>query len=128
LARELARESDFLSIGTNDLTQYALAIDREHPELGKEADSLHPAVLRLIDQTVRASTAEGKWVGVCGGAASEPLGAMILTGLGVTELSISVPALASVKACLRGCSLSGLTSLAGRALACSTAAEVRALL
>jgi phosphocarrier protein FPr len=127
MARELAREADFFSIGTNDLTQYALAIDREHPELGKDADALHPAVLRLIDQAVRAASAEGKWVGVCGGAAGEPLGAMILTGLGVTELSMGIPSLAAVKACLRGTSLTALQVLARRALACSTAAEVHAL-
>lgn len=127
MAREFAREADFFSIGTNDLTQYTLAIDRQHPELGKEADALHPAVLRLIDQTVRAAAAEGKWVGVCGGAAGEPLGASILSGLGVTELSMSAPSLASIKACLRGSSLKDLRSLALRALACSTAAEVRAL-
>ncbi len=127
MARELAREVAFLSIGTNDLTQYALAIDREHPELGREADSLHPAVLRLIDQTVRAAQSEGKWVGVCGGAASDPIGAMLLTGLGVSELSISIPSLATVKACLRGYSSTELKTLARRALGCSTATEVRAL-
>ncbi|CAM3072640.1 phosphoenolpyruvate--protein phosphotransferase [Rariglobus hedericola] len=127
MAREFAREADFFSVGTNDLTQYALAIDRQHPELGKEADALHPAVLRLIDLTVKAATAEGKWVGVCGGAAGEPLGASILTGLGVAELSMSAPSLAAVKAKLRGTSLKALRALAQRALACSTAAEVRAL-
>jgi phosphocarrier protein FPr len=127
MAREFACEADFFSIGTNDLTQYALAIDRQHPELGKEADALHPAVLRLIDQTVRAAAAEDKWVGVCGGAAGEPLGASILTGLGVTELSMSAPSIAAVKARLRGTSLKALQGLARRALACSTAAEVRAL-
>jgi len=127
MAREFAREADFFSVGTNDLTQYALAIDRQHPELGKEADALHPAVLRLIDLTVKAATAEGKWVGVCGGAAGETLGASILTGLGVTELSMSAPSLAAVKAHLRRTSLKSLRALAQRALACSTAAEVRAL-
>jgi multiphosphoryl transfer protein len=127
MAREFAREADFFSVGTNDLTQYALAIDRQHPELGKEADALHPAVLRLIDLTVKAATAEGKWVGVCGGAAGETLGASILAGLGVTELSMSAPSLAAVKAKLRGTSIKALRALAQRALACSTAAEVRAL-
>jgi len=127
MAREFAREVDFFSVGTNDLTQYALAIDRQHPELGKEADALHPAVLRLIDLTVKAAVAEGKWVGVCGGAAGEALGASILAGLGVTELSMSAPSVAAVKARLRGSSLKSLRSLAQRALACSTAAEVRAL-
>ncbi len=127
MAGEFAREADFFSIGTNDLTQYALAIDREHPELGKEADALHPAVLRLVAQTVCAAAAAGKWVGVCGGAAGEPLGAMILTGLGVTELSMGIPSLAAVKARLRATSFKALQLLARRALACSTAAEVRAL-
>jgi multiphosphoryl transfer protein len=127
MAREFAREADFFSVGTNDLTQYALAIDRQHPELGKEADALHPAVLRLIDLTVKAAAAEGKWVGVCGGAAGETLGASILAGLGVTELSMSAPSLAAVKAKLRGTSIKALRALAQRALACSTAAEVRAL-
>ena len=127
MAREFAREADFFSVGTNDLTQYALAIDRQHPELGKEADALHPAILRLIDLTVKAATAEGKWVGVCGGAAGETLGASILAGLGVTELSMSAPSLAAVKAKLRGTSMKALRALAQRALACSTAAEVRAL-
>lgn len=127
MAAEFAREADFFSIGTNDLTQYTLAIDREHPELGKDADALHPAVLRLVDQTVRAASAAGRWVGVCGAAASDPLGAMILTGLGVNELSMGIPALASIKASLRGTSLKSLKVLAQQALSCSTAADVRAL-
>lgn len=127
MAGEFAREADFFSVGTNDLTQYALAIDRQHPDLGKEADALHPAVLRMIDLAVRAATAERKWVGVCGGAAGEAFGASILVGLGVTELSMSAPSLATVKSHLRGSSLKDLRSLAQRALACSTAAEVRAL-
>lgn len=127
MAREFAREADFFSVGTNDLTQYALAIDRQHPELGKEADALHPAVLRLIDLTVRAATAEGKWVGVCGGAAGEPLGAAILAGLGVTELSMSAPSVSTVKATLRRLSGKRLEALAKKALSASTAAEVRAL-
>lgn len=127
LAREFAREADFFSIGTNDLTQYALAIDRQHPELGKEADALHPAVLRLIDLATRAALAEGKWVGVCGGAAGEPLGAVILTGLGVTELSMSAPSVSTVKAALRRLSGAKAKALAQRALAAGTAAEVRAL-
>lgn len=127
LAPELAREVDFFSIGTNDLTQYVLAIDRLHPVLGRHVDGLHPAVLRLIDQTVRAAQAAGKWVGVCGGVAGDPLGAGILTGLGVAELSMSLPSVAAVKASLRRSSLAALQSLAQRALACRTAAEVHAL-
>jgi phosphocarrier protein FPr len=127
LAAEFAREVDFFSIGTNDLTQYALAMDRMHPLLARQVDGLHPAVLRLVDQTVRAATAAGKWVGVCGGIAGDPRGAVILSGLGVTELSVSIPSVAAIKARLRGVSLEHARDLAARALACSTADEVRAL-
>ncbi|MFM7426088.1 MAG: phosphoenolpyruvate--protein phosphotransferase [Elainella sp.] len=127
LAREFAQQVAFFSIGTNDLTQYALAMDRGHPALAKQADGLHPAVLRLIDQTVQAAKAEGKWVGVCGGIAGEPLGAAILTGLGVTELSVSIPSVAAVKAKLRSLSFSEAKALAQRALDCPSAQAVRAL-
>jgi len=128
LASELAKECDFFSIGTNDLTQYALAMDRMHPALAKQVDGLHPAVLRLIDLTVRAAKAEGKWVGVCGGIAGDPRGAVILAGLGVTELSMSVPSVAAVKAHLRGISHAKARAFATQALAAGTADEVRTLL
>ena len=118
---------DFVSIGTNDLTQYTLAMDRVHPQLAKQADALNPAVLHLIDMTVKAAQREGKWVGVCGGVASDIRGASILVGLGVSELSITVPTIPTIKAHLRQSSLSEMQSLAQQALACSTASEVRAL-
>jgi phosphocarrier protein FPr len=127
MADQLAQEIDFFSIGTNDLTQYVLAMDRLHPQLAKQADALHPAVLRMIAQTVQAASQAGKWVGVCGGLASDPKGALILTGLGVTELSASVPAIPTVKAEIRKHSLADLQALAQRALECRTAAEVRSL-
>src|SRR5262245_37269438 len=94
MAEEFAREVDFFSIGTNDLTQYVLAMDRVHPSLAKHVDGLHAAVLRMIDMTTRAANAAGKWVGVCGGVAGDPHGAVILAGLGVTELSMSIPSVA----------------------------------
>ena len=127
MAKTLAREVAFFSIGTNDLTQYVLAMDRMHPALANKIDGLHPAVLGLIDQTVRAADAAGKWVGVCGGIAGEPRGAMILAGLGVTELSMSLPSIASIKAQVRSASLVRLKAFARKALACSSATEVRAL-
>jgi phosphocarrier protein FPr len=127
MAPELAREVAFFSVGTNDLTGYVLAMDRGHPMLAKQADGLHPAVLRMIDQTVRAAVAEGKWVGVCGGIAADPLAAAILTGLGVAELSVSIPSVAAVKARLRGLSMDQAKDLARRALACASAEEVRKL-
>ena len=82
LARQFAREVDFFSIGTNDLTQYTLAMDRGHPKLAAKADAMNPAVLQLIAQTVEGAAAEGKWVGVCGGLASDPQAVPILVGLG----------------------------------------------
>ncbi|TKB24699.1 phosphoenolpyruvate--protein phosphotransferase [Desulfopila sp. IMCC35006] len=127
LARELAAEVDFFSIGTNDLTQYTLAMDRLHPLLARQADALHPAVLRMINLTVSAAEEAGIWVGVCGGIAADPQGAAILTGLGVKELSVSIPSVAAVKAQLRKLSQAGAKSMAQRALACRNAAEVRRL-
>ena len=127
MAAELAELVDFFSIGTNDLTQYVLAMDRGHPQLARQADGLHPAVLRMIDQTVRAADGKKKWVGVCGGVAGEPLGAVILIGLGVVELSVSIPSIAAIKARIRDVSMADARNLARRALACDTAEAVRAL-
>ncbi|MCP3942136.1 MAG: phosphoenolpyruvate--protein phosphotransferase [Desulfobacteraceae bacterium] len=127
LAEELAKEVDFFSIGTNDLTQYTLAMDRLHPLLAKQADALHPAVLRMIDRTVLAAKSAGIRVSVCGGVAADPKGARILIGLGVKKLSVSIPSVAAIKAQLRILSLSDAKNLARRALACRNAAEVRRL-
>jgi phosphoenolpyruvate-protein phosphotransferase len=127
MAAEFAQQMDFFSIGTNDLTQYLLAMDRGHPTLAKQADALHPAVLRAIHQTVEAATQADKWVGVCGGLAGDALGAMILAGLGVKELSLDIPSIPNIKARLRGTSMKRMRRLAQKALACRTAEEVRAL-
>lgn len=118
---------DFFSIGTNDLTQYTLAIDRQHPELAAEADSLHPAVLRLIRKTVEGAAKHGRWVGVCGGIAGDPFGASLLAGLGVNELSMTVRDIPAVKVRLRSTSMAELKALADKAIAARTASEVRAL-
>lgn len=127
LADRLAEHVDFFSIGTNDLTQYTLAIDRQHPDLAAEADSLHPAVLRLIQQTVQGAARQKRWVGVCGGLAGDPFGALLLTGLGVHELSMSPRDIPPVKARLRKADFTALGALADRALACASAQDVRAL-
>ena len=87
----LAAECDFFSIGTNDLTQYTLAMDRGHPKLARQADGLHPAVLRMIKLTTDGARKHGKWVGVCGGIASDLIAIPVLIGLGVKELSVTVP-------------------------------------
>ena len=97
-----------------------------HDELNKRP-SLHPAVLNLIDRTVRAAKKHSTWVGVCGGLAADPLGARILTGLGVDELSMSAQDIAAVKAALRAESFVSMQALAERALAAGSADEVRAL-
>jgi multiphosphoryl transfer protein len=128
IAEPLAREVDFFSIGTNDLTQYTLAMDRGHPKLAKQADGLHPAVLRLIAMTVEGAHQHGKWVGVCGGIAADPMAVPVLVGLGVDELSVSVPAIGSVKAQLARFTTDEAKKLAARVLQLGTAAEVRALL
>jgi phosphocarrier protein FPr len=125
LAPSLAAEVDFFSIGTNDLTQYTLAIDRGHPELSSQADGLHPAVLRLIQMTVDAAHAEGKWVGVCGELGSDAAAVPVLVGLGVDELSVSVRQVPMVKARLRGITQETAHLHAETALAQATSQAVR---
>ncbi|RKG92445.1 phosphoenolpyruvate--protein phosphotransferase [Corallococcus terminator] len=127
MADRLARDVSFFSIGTNDLTQYVLAMDREHPVLAPQADGLHPAVLRMVDLTVRAARKAGIWVGACGGIAGDPSGAVVLSGLGITELSVAIPSIPSVKALLRGLSMADAEAVAREALDSGNAAEVRAL-
>jgi phosphoenolpyruvate-protein phosphotransferase len=128
LADVFAKEVDFFSIGTNDLTQYALAVDRGHPELGAQADALDPAVLRLIKLTADAGAAFGKWVGVCGGLASETLATPLLVGLGITELSAPAPVAADLKAAVRGLRYADCQALATEALGLASAKAVRELL
>ncbi|SPB13750.1 phosphoenolpyruvate--protein phosphotransferase [Caballeronia novacaledonica] len=128
IAEPLAREVDFFSIGTNDLTQYALAMDRGHPKLAKQADALHPAVLRLIGMTVEGAHKHGKWVGVCGGIASDAMAVPVLVGLGIDELSVSVPAVGSIKAQLARLTMDEARALAAKVITLGTAEEVRALL
>ncbi len=127
LAPILAQEVDFFSIGTNDLTQYTLAIDRGHPILSAEADGLHPSILNLIDQTVKAAHKHGKWVGICGELAADPKAVPILMGLGVDELSMSPNSIPLVKAQIRTLSYSHAQKLAQQALLCDSAPAVRQL-
>jgi phosphocarrier protein FPr len=127
MAAQFAREATFFSIGTNDLTQYTLAMDRGHPKLAPQVDGLSPAVLRLIAHTVRGAQPLGRRVGVCGAIASDPGAVPILLGIGVDELSVSLPAIPAVKAQIRGLRLDECQRLAERALAAESAQEVRAL-
>ena len=125
MADVFAPHVDFFSIGTNDLTQYTLAMDRDHPRLASQADSFHPAVLRLIDTTVKAAHAHGKWVGVCGALASEALAVPMLIGLGVDELSVSVPLIPTIKATVRELDLLDCQIIARQVLGLEEADQVR---
>ncbi|WP_374498224.1 phosphoenolpyruvate--protein phosphotransferase [Vogesella indigofera] len=128
LAEQLAAHADFLSIGTNDLTQYTLAMDRCSPALAARLDPLHPAVLRLIEMTVRGARQHGRWVGVCGAMASDLAAVPVLLGLGVTELSVSPALVPEVKACVRQLQLAQCREQAQALLLQSSSQAVRALL
>ncbi len=126
-AEAMARQADFFSIGTNDLTQYTLAADRGNPELASYQDALHPAVLRLIEMVVNGARKYDRLVAVCGEAASDERSAAVFVGLGVQELSLTSRKIPHIKASLRKETLANLQRLAHSALHCHTAAEVRAL-
>jgi multiphosphoryl transfer protein len=127
IAGRIARDVDFLSIGTNDLTQYTLAMDRGHAELAHRIDGLHPAVLTLIAMTVAAGEENDKLVAVCGGLASEPAAVPILIGLGVRELSVVPTLVPQLKSLIRTLTVDACRALAQRALVMDTAEAVRAL-
>lgn len=127
LADHFAKEVDFFSIGSNDMTQYTLAMDRLHPQLAAEADSYTPALLRLIDMTVKGAEANGKWVGVCGNMAADPDMASILVGLGVTELSVSPANVPAVKFLIRSVTYQKLKEKAQKALTLGHSTDVHKL-
>ncbi len=127
IADRICEAADFVSIGTNDLTQYTLAMDRTHPDLAPQLDGLHPAVLRLIRMTAAAAAASAKPVAVCGSLAADPVAVPLLLGLGVQELSLVPRAIPRIKALVRGCRLPLCRELAERALTLASAAEVREL-
>ncbi len=124
----LARECDFLSIGTNDLTQFTLAVDRGSQRLANLYDPLHPAVLQMVAMTVEGSRKHGTLVAVCGELASDPVGAVVLAGLGVDELSMSPWAILEVKKILRSINWQDAREAAQQALELAGSREVRALL
>jgi phosphoenolpyruvate-protein phosphotransferase len=116
----------FASIGTNDLTQYALAADRGNPSLERYHDSLHPGVLALIRAAVVSAERAGVELSVCGEMAGDPLAALVLVGLGIRSLSMSAPRLPAVRRAIRGASAGTLAPTAMAALQVGTASEVRA--
>lgn len=126
LADQLAQHADFLSIGTNDLTQYTLAIDRCQPELAALADGLHPAILRLIALAAAGAEKHGKWLGVCGALAGDPLAVPLLVGLGVTELSVDPVSVPGIKARVRNLDYQLCRQRVQEVLALESAQAVRA--
>jgi phosphotransferase system enzyme I (PtsI) len=123
----LARECDFLSIGTNDLIQYSLAIDRVNEHVGYLYHPLHPAILRMIRYVVDAGHAAGVRVGLCGEMAGEPLFALVLLGLGLDEMSMNSTSIPVVKSVLRGARLGAARELAEHALSLPTATDIESL-
>ena len=128
MADAFAQDADFFSIGTNDLTQYTLAMDRGHADLAAKADALDPAVLRLIRMTVQAAHAKKKWVGICGGLAAELVALPLLIGLDVDELSVPAPSIPELKAAVRQLAHQRCRALAERAVGLGSAGAVRKLL
>ncbi len=124
MANELAHEAAFLSIGTNDLVQYALAVDRSRPELAHLATPFDPAVLRMIAHTVKAGQRHARPVTVCGAMASDPLAVLLLLGLGVRELSLESSAIPEMKEAISRVDLAEIEQMAEEALDCKTAEDV----
>lgn len=127
MAKEFAKEADFFSIGTNDLTQYTLALDRAHPTLNFLSDSLNPSVLKMVKFIVEGAKSENKPVGVCGAVASEPAGAILLIGLGIRALSVVPSSIADIKALIRKLDIKQCEEIANKALNCTSVAEVRSM-
>jgi phosphoenolpyruvate-protein phosphotransferase (PTS system enzyme I) len=128
IARHLAKEADFFSIGTNDLTQYTLAVDRGNELISGLYNPLSPSVLTLIKQVIDASHAEGKWTGMCGELAGDDRASLLLLGMGLDEFSMSAMSIPRVKQLIRSANYTEVKAMAEQALACATIAEVEAVL
>lgn len=127
MAREIAKEVDFLSIGTNDLIQYTVAVDRANPYVSHLYKPSHPAVIRLIDIIAKAAKEEGIWVGVCGEMAADLLYTPLLIGLGIEEFSVSTNILPSVKKAIRSLSKTECQKMAEKALRANSSPKILSL-
>lgn len=127
MADHLAHAVDFFSIGTNDLTQYVMAVDRTNADIASLASDLHPAVLRLVRQVIEDAHGQDTWVGMCGELAGNPLAIPILVGLGLDELSMAAPAIPVAKEIIRSLDSQEAADLSAEALEMQTAEEVEAL-
>lgn len=127
-AKFLAKEVDFFSIGTNDLTQYTLAVDRGNELISHLYNPMSPSVLGLIKQVIEASHAEGKWTGMCGELAGDERATLLLLGMGLDEFSMSAISVARIKKLIRHVNYQEVKALADEALQKPTAAEIEQLI
>ncbi|WOA54575.1 phosphoenolpyruvate-protein phosphotransferase PtsI [Dickeya solani] len=127
IAHHLAKEVDFFSIGTNDLTQYTLAVDRGNELISHLYNPMSPAVLTLIKQVIDASHAEGKWTGMCGELAGDERATLLLLGMGLDEFSMSAISIPRIKKIIRNANYEDAKALAEQALAKPTAEELSSL-
>ncbi|OYD14801.1 phosphoenolpyruvate--protein phosphotransferase [candidate division WOR-3 bacterium JGI_Cruoil_03_51_56] len=128
MADQLAQECSFLSIGSNDLTQYTLAVDRGNERVAELYDHFHPAVLQLIRQTIAAAHRHGIWVGLCGEFASDPLGILVLLGFGIDEMSVSPGLIPEAKNIIRTIDTQSAVEIMDDAMKLGTGLEVKRLL
>jgi phosphotransferase system enzyme I (PtsI) len=128
MADRLARECSFLSIGSNDLTQYTLAVDRGNEHVARLFDHFHPAVLHLIKQTIDAAHQQGIWAGMCGEFASDLLGMFVLLGMGIDEMSVSPAIIPEAKGIIRSIDAGAAAEVVAQVLKLGTALEVKRLL
>jgi phosphoenolpyruvate-protein phosphotransferase (PTS system enzyme I) len=128
VAEELAQQVDFFSIGTNDLTQFLLAVDRGNESIANMYDTLHPAVLRSINQTIQAGHKHGLWVGLCGEMAADPLLSILLIGMGIDELSVTPTHMLKIKQAIRAVTYDETRETAQEALDKHDSRAIRELL
>lgn len=124
----LASRVDFFSVGTNDLTQYLLAIDRNNPRVASLYDSLHPAVLRALMQIIAGANLAGKSVSICGEVAGDPVATLLLLGMGVSSLSMSAASMPRVKSVIRSFTVNEARRVLDDALQYDDATAIRAYL
>lgn len=126
IAHHLAKEVSFFSIGTNDLTQYTLAVDRGNELISHLYNPLSPAVLTVIKQVIDASHKEGKWTGMCGELAGDERATLLLLGMGLDEFNMSAISIPRIKKVIRNANFADVKAMAEQALAMPTAAEIEA--
>jgi phosphotransferase system enzyme I (PtsP) len=124
----IAKRVDFISVGTNDLTQYLLAVDRNNERVAKIYDALHPAVLAALVQIKRGAARHGKPVSICGEFAGDPMGAILLLGMGIDSLSMSGGSLLRIKWVVRSFSHQRVREILDRALEMEDGRQVRSMM